>query len=162
MKKSRGFKIGRRIVKIFSCFLHRRTKGRIGNRRLSCASKAISKLFKLGRMLKHGAKGLCSTKRIGYIRVGQEPVELKKVSVPKGHLAVYVGEKEDDTCRIVVPVMFFNHPLFVELLREAEMVYGYNHSGGIQIPCRVSKFENVKSRIAATGGGGELSWRQNY
>ncbi|XP_060211097.1 auxin-responsive protein SAUR36-like [Lycium barbarum] len=161
MKKSRGFKIGRRLVRIFSCFLHRRTKGRIGNKRLSCATKAISKLFKFGRMLKHGAKGLCKPNS-GYIRVGQEPVDPKKVSVPKGHLAVYVGEKEDDTCRIVVPVMFFNHPLFAELLREAEMVYGYNYPGRIQIPCRVSEFENVKSRIAATGGGGELRWRQNY
>ncbi|KAK4338291.1 hypothetical protein RND71_042778 [Anisodus tanguticus] len=118
-------------------------------------------------MLKHGAKGLCSVKpNSDYIRVGQELVDPKQVAVPKGHLAVYVGEKKDDTCRIVVPVMFFNHPLFAELLREAEMVYGYNHSGGIQIPCRVSEFENVKSRIAATGGDGncrgELSWRQNY
>ncbi|KAH0648716.1 hypothetical protein KY285_033964 [Solanum tuberosum] len=83
---------------------------------------------------------------------GQEPN--KKVSVPKGHLAVYVGEQEDDTCRVVVPVIYFNHPLFTELLREAEMVYGYNYPGRIQIPCRISEFENVKSRIAATVGGG--------
>ncbi|XP_060211098.1 auxin-responsive protein SAUR36-like [Lycium barbarum] len=138
MKKVRGFRLGRRIVR----------KGRV-------FSRAISKLCKLGRMLKQGAKGLCYGKpNSGYIRVGQEPVESKQVSVPKGHLAVYVGEKKDDTCRIVVPVMFFNHPLFAELLREAELVYGYNYPGRIQIPCRVSQFENVKSRIAATGGGG--------
>ncbi|MCD7469916.1 hypothetical protein HAX54_009332 [Datura stramonium] len=125
MKKSRGFRIGRRLVRVFSCFLHRRTKGRIGVKRLSCARRAISKLCELGRLLKHGAKGLCSAKpNSGYIRVGQEPMDPKQVTVPKGHLAVYVGEKEDDTCRIVVPVIYFNHPLFAELLREAEMVYG--------------------------------------
>ncbi|MCD9646366.1 hypothetical protein HAX54_036139 [Datura stramonium] len=107
--------------------------------------------FRIGRRL--GAKrALCFGKtNPGYFRVGQEP---KKMSVPKGHLAVYVGEQEDDTCRVVVPVMYFNHPLFAELLREAEMVYGYNHPGRIQIPCRISEFENVKSRIAATASGG--------
>ncbi|PHT98376.1 Auxin-responsive protein SAUR32 [Capsicum chinense] len=166
MRKNRGFKIGRKLVRVFSWLIHRRKNGSMRNRRLNCASRAISKLCKLGRLIKHGAKVLCFGKpNSGYIRVGQEPVDPKMVVVPKGHLAVYVGEKEDDTCRIVVPVIYFNHPLFAELLREAEMVYGYNHSGGIQIPCRISEFENVKSRIAATGGGGscrgELRWRQN-
>ncbi|KAH0643124.1 hypothetical protein KY290_034729 [Solanum tuberosum] len=137
--------------------LHRRRKGRF-------FSRAISNLCKLGHFLKQSTKGLCFGRpNSGYIRVGQEPIAPKKVSVPKGHLAVYVGEKKDDTCRIMVPVIYFNHPLFAELLKEAEMVYGYNHSGGIRIPCRVSEFENVKSRIAATGGGGssrgELRWR---
>ncbi|MCD9640653.1 hypothetical protein HAX54_026061 [Datura stramonium] len=110
--------------------------------------------FRIGRRL-GAAKGLCFGKpNSGYIRVGKEPIDPKQVIVPKGHLAVYVGEKKDDACRIMVPVIYFNHPLFVDLLREAEMVYGYNHSGGIQIPCRISEFENVKSRIAATAGGG--------
>ncbi|WMV43666.1 hypothetical protein MTR67_037051 [Solanum verrucosum] len=113
-----------------------------------------SKLHKCVQFLKQGAKRvLCFGKNnSGCFRVGQEPN--KKVSVPKGHLAVYVGEQEDDTCRIVVPVIYFNHPLFTELLREAEMVYGYNYPGRIQIPCRISEFENVKSKIAATVGGG--------
>ncbi|XP_049361794.1 auxin-responsive protein SAUR36-like [Solanum verrucosum] len=137
--------------------LHRRRKGRF-------FSRAISNLCKLGHLLKQSTKGLCFGRpNLGYIRVGQEPIVPKQVSVPKGHIAVYVGEKKDDTCRIMVPVIYFNHPLFAELLKDAEMVYGYNHSGGIQIPCRVSEFENVKSRIAATGGGGnsrgELRWR---
>ncbi|XP_015084692.1 auxin-responsive protein SAUR36-like [Solanum pennellii] len=137
--------------------LHRRRKGRI-------FSRAISNLCKLGHFLKQSTNRLCFGRpNSGYIRVGQEPIASKQVSVPKGHLAVYVGEKKDDTCRIMVPVIYFNHPLFAELLKEAEMVYGYNHSGGIQIPCRVSEFENVKSRIAAMGGGGnsrgERSWK---
>ncbi|PHT58137.1 Auxin-responsive protein SAUR32 [Capsicum baccatum] len=112
-----------------------------------------SKVRKCLQFLKHGAKRILNFGKTnsGYFRVGQEPKN--RVSVPKGHLAVYVGEQEDDTCRVVVPVIYFNHPLFAELLREAEMVYGYNYSGGIQIPCRISEFENVKSRIAATGSG---------
>ncbi|XP_060210246.1 auxin-induced protein 10A5-like [Lycium barbarum] len=137
MKKARGFKLSRRLVT---------SQG--------CASKTVSKMCKCLQLLKQGAKQLCFGKtNSGYFRVGQEPN--KKVSVPKGHLAVYVGEKEDDTCRVVVPVIYFNHPLFAELLKEAEMVYGYNHSGGIQIPCRITEFENILSRIAATVGGGK-------
>ncbi|KAG9145076.1 hypothetical protein Leryth_018362 [Lithospermum erythrorhizon] len=58
--------------------------------------------------------------------------------VPKGHLAVYVGDQEHETSRVFVPVIYFNHPLFVELLKESEMVYGFNHQKGIQIPCQKS------------------------
>ncbi|CAN4127572.1 unnamed protein product [Withania somnifera] len=159
MKKVGGFRLCRRLVRVFGYIVHQRKKGRPFN-------KAISKLFRFGRLLKHRAKGLCFGKNnSGYIRVGKEPVDPKQVSLPKGHLAVYVGEKEEETCRMVVPVIYFNHPLFVNLLKEAEMVYGFNHPGRIQIPCRVSEFENLKSRIAATGGGGnrraELRWKHN-
>ncbi|KAK4338290.1 hypothetical protein RND71_042777 [Anisodus tanguticus] len=144
MKKVRGFKLGRRLV---------RTEG--------CATRAVSKVCKCLQFLKQGAKRLCCGKpNSGYSRVGQEPK--KKVSVPKGYLAVYVGEKEDDTCRVVVPVIYFNHPLFADLLKEAEMVYGYNHPGGIQIPRRISEFENVKSRMAATSGGGNCRGERNW
>ncbi|OIT29311.1 PREDICTED: auxin-responsive protein SAUR36-like [Nicotiana attenuata] len=170
MKKVRGFRLGKKLVRVFSWFINQKTKGGVGYKRVKsqgCASRAISKLSKCLRLLKHGVTSLCFAKpNSGFFRVGQEQIESKKVSVPKGHLVVYVGEKGDDTCRVVVPVIYFNHPLFAELLREAEMVYGYDHSGGIQIPCRISEFENVQSRIAATGGGGkcrgERSWRLKY
>ncbi|CAI0413675.1 unnamed protein product [Linum tenue] len=72
---------------------------------------------------------------------------------PKGHLAVYVGESDDDTRRVVVPVIYFNHPLFGELLEEAERVYGFDRPGGISIPIGYSKFEKVKMRIDAWDGG---------
>lgn len=105
------------------------------------------------------AKGLCLPKsKSGYARVGRDPIEATKpVGVPKGHLAVYVGEKEDDAHRYLVPVIYFNHPLFGGLLKEVEEEYGYNHPGRIQIPCRVSEFENVRTRIA--GGNGHRWWR---
>ncbi|XP_031125098.1 auxin-responsive protein SAUR36-like [Ipomoea triloba] len=91
-------------------------------------------------------------RNVGFIRVG--PAEEEASVPPAGHLAVYVGEAEGATCRVVVPVFYFNHPLFANLLREAETVYGFDHPGGIQIPCRISEFENVKSRIAAAAAGG--------
>ncbi|XP_076958508.1 uncharacterized protein LOC143634255 [Bidens hawaiensis] len=83
------------------------------------------------------------------------PPNSRKKSVPKGHLAVYIGEEEGNVCRVLVPVIYFNHPLFGELLREAEKVYGHDHCGGIHVPCRLSEFEDVQSRICAAGG----SWR---
>ncbi|GFZ16502.1 SAUR-like auxin-responsive protein family [Actinidia rufa] len=145
MRKTRGFKLGRKLVKVFSWAIRRKT---------TPYAEAMSKLCNLGRSLKQGAKGLCfPNSKPGYIRVGQDPIEAKPASVPKGQLAVYVGEREDDAHRFFVPVIYFNHPLFGDLLREAEEEYGYDHPGRIQIPCRVSEFEKVKTRIAASGSG---------
>ncbi|KAK4723947.1 hypothetical protein R3W88_026726 [Solanum pinnatisectum] len=80
----------------------------------------------------------------GYVQIGHK----EKVSVvPKGHMAIYVGQKDGDCKRFLVPVIYFNHPLFSELLREVEDEYGFNYSGGITIPCRISEFEHVQTRI---------------
>ncbi|CAL5359895.1 unnamed protein product [Camellia sinensis] len=152
MNKTRGFKMGHKLVKVFKWTIHQSINRPIT--RSSSTIKAVTKLCDLGRALKSGAKGLCFSKsksKSDYILVGQEidPIE---GGVPKGHLAVYVGEKEDDTHRYLVPVIYFNHPLFGKLLEEAVNEYGFDHSGGIQIPCRISEFENVRTRIAAAGG----------
>jgi SAUR family protein len=66
-------------------------------------------------------------------------------------LAVYVGDGngDGDFHRVLVPVFYFNHPLFGELLREAEEEYGFHQEGGITIPCQFSEFEKVRTRIAA-------------
>uniref|UniRef100_A0A5B7B727 Putative auxin-induced protein X10A-like n=1 Tax=Davidia involucrata TaxID=16924 RepID=A0A5B7B727_DAVIN len=164
MRKTRGFRLGCKLVKVFKWVIHRRTK-RTSYQRLnqpSCATKAMSKLCNWGRSLKHGVKGLCFPKNSGYVRVGQDPIDTKPVCVPKGHLVVYVGEKEDDTHRFLVPVIYFNHPLFGDLLSEAEKAYGFNHPAGIQIPCRISEFENVQMRIAASAAaaGGDNCHRR--
>lgn len=163
MNKTRGF----RLVKVFKWFTHRRTGVSYQRPASGSATRAISKLYNWCRSLKHGAKGICfGNRKSGYIRVGEEPVEPKNpVSVPKGHLAVYVGDEEDDACRVLVPVIYFNHPLFGELLREAENIHGFDHPGGIQIPCRKSEIENVKMKIAAAGssnGGGNRRRRRSW
>lgn len=73
--------------------------------------------------------------------------------MPKGHLAVYVGEEDGEWQRVVVPAVYFNHPLFGGLLREAEKEYGFHQPpGGLTIPCRISEFESVRTRIAAVQG----------
>lgn len=81
--------------------------------------------------------------------MGDSPFEPKPVEVPKGHLAVYVGQKDDDPHRVLVPIIYFNHPLFGGLLKEAEKEFGYNHPGGITLPCPYSEFERVQTCIAA-------------
>ncbi|WMV49545.1 hypothetical protein MTR67_042930 [Solanum verrucosum] len=62
-------------------------------------------------------------------------------------MAIYVGQKDGDCKRVLVPVIYFNHPLFSELLREVEDEYGFNYPGGIIIPCRISEFERVQTQI---------------
>ncbi|KAL2489634.1 SAUR-like auxin-responsive protein family [Forsythia ovata] len=167
MGKTRVFKLGHKLVKVFKWCLRHRTGRRATYQRLEpprSTTGTISKLCKWVCSLKQGAKGLCYEKKDSglYIRVGQEPVKPNHaMGVPKGDLAVYVGDKDDDTCRILVPVAYINHPLFGELLRKAEKVYGFNHPGGIQIPCRKSEFENVQTKIAAACDGGSRRGRRS-
>uniref|UniRef100_A0A5B7AFR9 Uncharacterized protein n=1 Tax=Davidia involucrata TaxID=16924 RepID=A0A5B7AFR9_DAVIN len=153
MRKFRGFNLKKRVFKFF-----RRNWSPFGYRRLdhpsTCKTKSISRFFSC---LKTKAKSLCSTKpgrltHPGYVTLGQDPIREKAVTVPKGHLAVYVGQKDGNFHRVLVPVIYFNHPLFGDLLREAEQEYGFNHPGGITIPCRISEFESVQTQIAAGRG----------
>ncbi|XP_013627509.1 PREDICTED: auxin-responsive protein SAUR20-like [Brassica oleracea var. oleracea] len=61
--------------------------------------------------------------------------------VPKGHVAVYVGEEMENNKRFVVPISYLNHPLFQGLLNRAEEEFGFNHPvGGLTIPCREETF----------------------
>ncbi|EXB37077.1 hypothetical protein L484_020868 [Morus notabilis] len=167
MRKIRGFKLGKRLFRVTKWVL-RKTRIRTGYRRLSRSSwagesKPMSKLLTWGRRLTTGAKSLCWAKPApGYVPLGQEPVESKQTTVPRGHLAVYVGQKDGDFHRFMVPVIYFNHPLFSELLRDAEEEYGFQHQGGITIPCRISEFERVQTRIAAGSGHRKLTWKRHH
>ena len=52
--------------------------------------------------------------------------------VPKGCLAVYVGESQR---RYVVPISYLNEPIFQDLLSKAEEEFGFDHpKGGLTIP----------------------------
>ncbi|CAJ1933687.1 unnamed protein product [Sphenostylis stenocarpa] len=67
----------------------------------------------------------------------------KSAEVPKGYLAVYVGEKKK---RFVIPIGCLNQPSFQDLLTKAEEEYGYHHPmGGLTIPCREDVFLNIMS-----------------
>ncbi|XP_027354817.1 uncharacterized protein LOC113864841 [Abrus precatorius] len=73
----------------------------------------------------------------------------KAVDVPKGYLAVYVGEKLK---RFVIPISHLNQPLFQDLLSQAEEEFGYDHPmGGLTIPCGEDVFQHITSRHITMG-----------
>ncbi|XP_052732197.1 auxin-induced protein 10A5-like [Vigna angularis] len=76
---------------------------------------------------------------------GSQTFSCKDAEVPKGYLAVYVGEKMK---RFLIPVLFLNEPLFQELLRQAEEKFGFCHPmGGLTIPCEEAVFLSIASRL---------------
>ncbi|XP_071738330.1 auxin-responsive protein SAUR21-like [Rutidosis leptorrhynchoides] len=69
-----------------------------------------------------------------------------KLDVPKGCLAVYVGEIQKT--RFVVPLSFLEHPLFQNLLHESEEEFGFDHPmGGLTIRCQEDVFTDLISRL---------------
>ncbi|OWM64914.1 auxin-responsive protein SAUR36-like [Punica granatum] len=169
MGKFRGFRIKKHLAGFTRWVFHRPRRARPAYRRLgepAPSSRAFSRLITWGRCLTSKTRSLCSAASrrhgsSGYLPLGVEPERNKPVPVPKGHLAVYVGQKDGDFRRVLVPVIYFNHPLFGELLREVEEEYGFNQQGGLTIPCGVSEFERVQTRIAAAGcGSHKLSWKR--
>ncbi|KAM6583803.1 hypothetical protein CsatB_010805 [Cannabis sativa] len=94
------------------------------------------KSLKLFQLIHHNNGHHHGTKNKGVIR-----------DVPKGCLAIIVGSQNEEQQRFVVPVMYFNHPLFMQLLKEAEEEYGFDQKGTITIPCHVEEFRYVQGLI---------------
>ncbi|CAL5212570.1 unnamed protein product [Lathyrus oleraceus] len=70
----------------------------------------------------------------------------KGVAVPKGYLAVYVGEQQK---RFLIPISYLNQPSFQDLLNQAEEQFEYDHPmGGLTIPCREEIFLDITSRLS--------------
>ncbi|CAA7044619.1 unnamed protein product [Microthlaspi erraticum] len=168
MRRLRGIKI-RRPIQLISRWILRKTRihrsryTRLSPGRPVCKPRAITKLISWGRSLtSHGARLLGSKRSSsGYIPIGQDPIREKPNPVPKGHSAVYVGRKDGDFHRVLVPIVYFNHPLFGELLREAEEEFGFCQEGGITIPCPYSDFKRVQTRIESGSGFGKLPWSRS-
>eukprot|EP01018_Ginkgo_biloba_P027681 Gb_29896 [translate_table: standard] len=60
--------------------------------------------------------------------------------VPEGYLAVYVGKERR---RFIIPTSYLSRPVFRTLLQKAEEEFGFDHKGGLTIPCEVSIFKHV-------------------
>ncbi|XP_073147448.1 protein SMALL AUXIN UP-REGULATED RNA 54-like [Henckelia pumila] len=58
--------------------------------------------------------------------------------VPKGYLAVYVGM---ELRRFIIPTSYLGDPLFKVLLEKVEEEFGFDHSGGLTIPCEIETFK---------------------
>ncbi|XP_030509900.2 auxin-responsive protein SAUR21-like [Cannabis sativa] len=77
----------------------------------------------------------------------QRPFSSSK-DVPKGYLAVYVGENKMK--RFVIPLSILNQPSFQELLSQAEEEFGFDHPmGALTIPCPEDAFIDLISRLNA-------------
>ncbi|KAK7310579.1 hypothetical protein RJT34_08175 [Clitoria ternatea] len=69
----------------------------------------------------------------------------KAVNVPKGYLAVYVGEKMK---RFVIPMSYLNQHSFQDLLSQVEEEFGYDHPmGGLTVPCSEDAFLHITSQL---------------
>ncbi|KAF7841117.1 Auxin-induced protein X10A [Senna tora] len=69
----------------------------------------------------------------------------KSMEVPKGYVAVYVGEKMK---RFVIPISYLRQPSFHDLLNQAEEEFGFEHPmGGLTIPCREDVFLDITSHL---------------
>ncbi|KAL0426749.1 UNVERIFIED_CONTAM: Auxin-induced protein 15A [Sesamum latifolium] len=58
--------------------------------------------------------------------------------VPRGYLAVYVGP---ELRRFIIPTSYLSDPLFKVLLEKVEEEFGFDHSGGLTIPCDIETFK---------------------
>ncbi|XP_039016766.1 auxin-responsive protein SAUR71-like [Hibiscus syriacus] len=65
---------------------------------------------------------------------GPEP----PAGVSKGYLAVYVGP---ELRRFIIPTSYLSHPAFTVLLEKAEEEFGYDHNGGLTLPCEIETFK---------------------
>jgi len=67
----------------------------------------------------------------------------KVLIVPKGYLAVYVGEQMK---RFVIPTSYLNQASFQNLLSQSEEEFGYDHPmGGLTIPSTEDVFLHITS-----------------
>ncbi|GER50301.1 SAUR-like auxin-responsive protein family [Striga asiatica] len=83
--------------------------------------------------------------RFRHHRIQSTLARNQQSDVPKGHLAVYVGEFHN---RHVIPISYLKHPAFQDLLRQAEQEFGFDHPmGGLTFPCKEEAFVNLTSEL---------------
>ncbi|GKV26762.1 hypothetical protein SLEP1_g36000 [Rubroshorea leprosula] len=63
--------------------------------------------------------------------------------VPKGSLAVYVGQEQR---RFVIPMSYLSVPEFKVLMDKSAEEFGYDQEGGLQIACEEKDFEDILAR----------------
>lgn len=89
----------------------------------------------LRRWRKKAASSSTSSSSVQNVTQGRVPSD-----VPSGHVAVCVGTSRR---RFVVRATYLNHPIFQNLLVQAEEEYGFANPGPLTIPCDESLFEEI-------------------
>ncbi|KAK8654758.1 hypothetical protein V6N13_107358 [Hibiscus sabdariffa] len=77
--------------------------------------------------------------------------------VPRGYLAVYVGL---ELRRFIIPAAYLSHPIFKVLLEKAEDEFGYDHIGGLTLPCEIETFKYLMQYIENHPTAGDSSKHQ--
>ncbi|XP_078442923.1 protein SMALL AUXIN UP-REGULATED RNA 12-like [Wolffia australiana] len=155
MKKFRGMNVVGKLLSIWSWVRRRQ-------RRLAKQS-GLMRLFAVSSPSlteRPNVETKAKISNISDLREGllfsQKPIPMKIASSrrpAKGYLPVHVAlHRWEKPHRAVVPVGFFNHPLFKELLQKAEKEFGFDQSGAITIPCPVSDFERICTVVASDVG----------
>ncbi|XP_062178548.1 protein SMALL AUXIN UP-REGULATED RNA 16-like [Phragmites australis] len=86
----------------------------------------------------------------GYEEHDEEEESLPS-DVPRGHFAVYVGERRR---RFVVPIALLDRPEFRSLLLRAEEEFGFAGAGAggiLVLPCEEVAFRSLTSALACGG-----------
>ncbi|KAL0925731.1 hypothetical protein M5K25_004098 [Dendrobium thyrsiflorum] len=114
------------------------------------SSNKITEIVRLQQMLKKWKKLAISPKKIFLGRTLSSSKTSSSSSssssssvtngVPKGFLAVCVGEKKE---RFVIPTEYLSHRAFSVLLKEAEEEFGFQQEGVLRMPCEVSVFQSI-------------------
>ncbi|KAI3967904.1 hypothetical protein MKX01_027087 [Papaver californicum] len=60
--------------------------------------------------------------------------------IPKGYLAVYVGNEMQ---RFVIPAIYLSFPDFSVLMESVAEEFGYEQEGGLRIPCEEEEFQEI-------------------
>ncbi|RDY06357.1 hypothetical protein CR513_09658, partial [Mucuna pruriens] len=82
----------------------------------------------------------------------------KSVKIPKGYVAMYVGEKQT---RFLIPISYLNQPSFQDLLSEAVEEFGYDHlMGGLTIPCCEDPMLHPKTIRSKPAGTNPSEWAE--
>ncbi|XP_022139237.1 auxin-responsive protein SAUR50 [Momordica charantia] len=113
-------------------------------RKMANSSKSASKISGTAPASASAGKSMKFLKRT--VSAGREG---SGAAVPKGYLAVSVGEEQK---RFVIPTQYLGHPAFEILLREAEEEFGFQQTGVLRLPCEVSIFENVLKVVEKKNG----------
>ncbi|KAH7524239.1 protein SMALL AUXIN UP-REGULATED RNA 9 [Ziziphus jujuba] len=112
-------------------------------RKLANSSKSTTICSNNNNNNRSGSKSIKFLKRT--LSISDKTIcEASSISVPKGYLAVCVGEEQK---RFVIPMEYLGHHAFHILLREAEEEFGFEQAGILRIPCEVSLFESILKMV---------------
>ncbi|KAL0408471.1 UNVERIFIED_CONTAM: Auxin-responsive protein SAUR32 [Sesamum radiatum] len=109
---------------------------------------------KLKMKSKSWPRGLSLTDGVG-VEIGKK---WRRVA-PEGCFSIYVGPQKQ---RFVIKTEYVNHPLFRDLLEEAESEYGYRSEGPLLLPCGVDRFLGVLHQMDFEDNISKHKGRRNF